>query len=298
MSDLGQRSWKAFFNSGIYSKISGAIGTITTGITGAGGLKAALSTLVSSNPFFAIALALGGVAAAIKLIADNIVLPVDKTQEAIEKADELTKKSDELLEDIEGSTEIWENNSQAIEDNKEYANGLVTELANLADNTERSVAENARMKQLVNDLNTLYPDLALSIDEQTGALKLNGKEYENIEEAIRNVINASTDYQQVQENQRRINEIIEQRSALEEQLAANQKERAELAKQVAEEEEDWAEAAEGTGDQIANGFNIEAQTLLQYNGSLAESKSSLEELDASTEELTVLLMSLEKNKKD
>lgn len=287
----------AFFNSGIYSKISGAIGTITTGITGAGGLKAALSTLVSSNPFFAIALALGGVAAAIKLIADNIVLPVDKTQEAIEKADELTKKSDELLEDIEGSTEIWENNSQAIEDNKEYANGLVTELANLADNTERSVAENARMKQLVNDLNTLYPDLALSIDEQTGALKLNGKEYENIEEAIRNVINASTDYQQVQENQRRINEIIEQRSALEEQLAANQKERAELAKQVAEEEEDWAEAAEGTGDQIANGYDIAGQTLLQYNGSLSESKSSLEDLDASTEELTVAFNELGEEQK-
>lgn len=287
----------AFFKSETFSVISGAIGTITTTITGAGGLKAAFVALATSNPFLMISLALGGVVAGIKLFTDNIELPVNKTQELVEKADALNEKSDKLLESVEKSKEIWEANTQGIEEQESHANVLATELMNLAGKTERTISENARLKQIMNELNTLYPDLALTIDDQTGSLKLNGEEYGNVEEAIRAVISASSDYAKIEENKKRINEIEEKESAIEKQIADNRTKEAEMADHLAKKEKDRAEALKGTNDLIATGYDLEGAIIQQVDESVALTQESMDGLGATTEELEIKLTDLRTEKK-
>ncbi len=287
----------AFFKSETFSVISGAIGTTTTTITGAGGLKAAFVALATSNPFLMISLALGGVVAGIKLFADNIELPVNKTQELVEKADALNEKSDKLLESVEKSKEIWEANTQGIEEQESHANDLATELMNLVGKTERTISENARLKQIMSELNTLYPNLALTIDDQTGSLKLNGEEYGNVEEAIRAVIRASSDYAKIEENKKRINEIEEEESAIEKQIADNRTKEAEMADHLAKKEKDRAEALKGTNDLIATGYDLEGAIIQQVDESVALTQESMDGLGATTEELEIKLTDLRTEKK-
>ena len=280
----------AFFKSETFSTISGAIGTITTKITGAGGLKAALVALASNNPFFAISLAIGGVVAGIKLLVDNIELPVNKTQELVEKANTLNEESDQLLEKVEQSRELWETNNQGIEDQEAYANDLATELMNLVDKTERSISENARLKQIMSELNTLYPNLALTIDDQTGSLKLNGEEYGNVEEAIRAVISASSDYAKIEENEKRINDIRAERSDLEKKLAdarAQEAEQAEYLKGLEKERADLSKITGETQEEIIAKSYDEAQNieLEKVNDEISKTNDSLEETRATCEEL-------------
>jgi hypothetical protein len=135
----------------------GLLGAITAFLGPAGTAVAVIS---------AIALAVGGL-----IIAFS---------GAESETDKLRKKYEELNKEIEESRKQFETQVAETETNAGAAQKLADELYTLADKEKKTNAEKKRMVSLVEQLNSVYPDLNLEINEQTGLLNKQHKTVKDI----------------------------------------------------------------------------------------------------------------------
>jgi phage-related minor tail protein len=146
-----------------------------------------LVTTLFSNP---IALGVGSVGlliAAINLldkdagyVNEDIQGLVTGTNEAVTAMDTATQSLTKTLGDAEA--EIGEINGKA-----DLADDLINELADLESQTNLTATEQGRMRTIVGELNSMYPDLALEIDSSTGKLNKSTKEIKAYVEEARKI---------------------------------------------------------------------------------------------------------------
>lgn len=122
----------------------------------------------------------------------------------------LREETDDLIESLNTAREIFDDNVGSIDDSAGAAKALADELYELEGKSNKSNNEIARMKLLVDQLNGLYPDLNLQIDENTGALNLN-------EEAVRRVIDANLEQLKINAYGDEYTRLLKERIALENQ---------------------------------------------------------------------------------
>lgn len=59
------------------------------------------------------------------------------------------------------------------------ANNLTDELVKLAGQSNQTTEQQSRMKTIVMELNTMFPEMSLAIDETTGKLSMSSEEMKN-----------------------------------------------------------------------------------------------------------------------
>jgi hypothetical protein len=104
----------------------------------------------------------------------------DAFKDAIEKAGALRKEIDDLTAAAEKSNDAFKENIDNAEKEAIVSQNMADELYNLAAKENKSNEEKARMKFLVEQLNKIYPQLNLKIDEATGKLSLEKKAIEEV----------------------------------------------------------------------------------------------------------------------
>lgn len=157
------------------------IGSLKTGIGNAllalEGLGTGTATLSSLAGPIALGIgAIAGITAAL-ITAIDYFSEVDPEIERINN--ELSTATDALNESTKTLTETLDEAQKNIDEighKDKAAQPLVDELYKLESQSNKTAAEQARMKTIVAELNEMYPNLALSIDESTGALSKSKEE--------------------------------------------------------------------------------------------------------------------------
>ena len=172
----------ALIAAGPVAKVGGsllsAVGKVTTAITGSEGLMAAIGSIgskaagaaIGAAPFALLAAGLGISAKAIYDAGQDLESQDERILEIVGTQKENLGALKESVQAIHDTVDGANAEVQAINDQSEMALSLVDELEKLESQTSRTVQEEARMQTLVDELNTLYPDLKLGIDKSTGAL--------------------------------------------------------------------------------------------------------------------------------
>jgi TP901 family phage tail tape measure protein len=94
----------------------------------------------------------------------------------------LSEKQDKLTESYNAQLQAAEEKSESLLAEAKEAETLAKKLENLSNQENLNVSQKAQMKAIVDQLNTSFPNLSLSIDENTGKVIGNtGAIYDNIE---------------------------------------------------------------------------------------------------------------------
>jgi len=177
----------------IYGTVGKAIeifGGLTTAAEGAsagvGLMGAAMGALPLVGVVAGVGLAVGAVVALNKAVGGGKDGVSQLNAEMINTVSSAEKARGALDSEV-GSIQTMNENHQASLEKTEAAAKLAEkyadELTDLAGKTNKSAAEQAKMKALVGKLNAIYPELGLAIDDTTGELNMSTKALkENIQQ--------------------------------------------------------------------------------------------------------------------
>lgn len=203
--------------AGILSNIGGAVSGVTQAIG-----------FLSANPIIAV-----GAAA---IAAGGYLLTLRQNSlDAMESMGGLTEKADALRGGMDKLNSAYNDNVAAAEANYAKSRPLLKRLEELQRQSELTAGEQFEMQKIVETLNGLYPDLNLSIDEQTGSLN------ENIT-AIRAQVNALKDAAIQQALQEKFNGILDLMADAQVEVYENQLKLSEASNKLAEAEQNVARA--------------------------------------------------------
>lgn len=125
-----------------------------------------LNGAMEANPAGILVAAIGGLVGIVGALAIN----ADKAQDNIGKLTEKVKEDNEYIKNGIEDRKKAADNTQA---QASAAQNLTSKITALNEKEKLSNTEKARMKQYVEELNTIYPNLSLKINENTGKIDQN-----------------------------------------------------------------------------------------------------------------------------
>ena len=268
--------------TGHLPKLGKSIAATGTSATAAAGsttaLTGSLGMLVGGVGAVAAGVAIAGVASAayVKHL-DNEKLAADATYAAYR---DLTNAAKEHKDASEESAQAAQEIVASYETNEEYADRLTEKLGALIEKEELSTTEKLQMKDAVDQLNELYPDLGLVYDENTGSVK------DNTDEVIMNTEKLKENLEQAQTNARErayLDAIQKQTEALvNSQMAyANASDATSYYREKMDECQQKMKELEDAGQKGSDEYNQLSQDFKLYSDSWNDSAKTLEGLHQS-----------------
>lgn len=144
-----------------------------------------------SSPLGLLALGIGGVTAAVIALGNAFGTQKSVIGDLSEQINNITSTAENAQSALSDTMSSAADSVAKAEAQSEMASGLVTELEALAGQSNRTAGEQARMKQIVSELNAMFPELGASIDSSTGELNMSAQ-------AIEDYVNNASKMQLVQ----------------------------------------------------------------------------------------------------
>lgn len=273
--------------------------TVVEGATVSQGL---LNVAMKANPAALVATGVGVLTTAISAFA----IGSKKSKSEMEKFNEELKKQLDPYEKANKAAleaiETRKKEKDSFANSKTIAEGLVTELQALSSQSSLTAHEQTRLAQVVDELNAIYPDLNLAIDEHTGKLNLSNAELEKniellqeqymLEAAQEDLKDIATE---LYESEKRLNELYEQQN---EALIANQEAYAKVAELgVGDGREEklnqTAKAAIAINEQIEKEIELQEKLNAEYQGTTNYIKEYNGELDKTKESINSQVAAVE-----
>ena len=155
-------------------KAVGTVKALGTSIQAAGGLSAAATTGLAS--LSTVALPLVGVVGALGtafLLAKKYMSDMAQAQgEAYQKTVNLAEQSSKLQNEVNKSSKAYDSNIDKINTNSTVAEKLTDRIEALASKTNKTASEKARLKALVQELNSIMPGLNAQYDAEKDKLNM------------------------------------------------------------------------------------------------------------------------------
>ena len=143
---------------------------VTTAATAA---QTAFNAALMANPAGVALVGITALVGGIALLSGTIEETTTKTDELAEATDKSIERMDAASQSLEESTQGWADSLSSLKAQEGVADNLVTELYDLEAQSGKTDDQIGRMNTIVGELNSMFPDLSLSIDENTGALSAN-----------------------------------------------------------------------------------------------------------------------------
>ncbi len=269
-------AWKI---SGVVMALKAALVALIPSLAGATAAQTGLNVAMSANPVGAI---IAGISALVVVLGGFIATAM----KADEETQRLTEASDNLIDSMKQGAVDYIETTASIEAQATVASDLVDKLDALNQKANLTSTEQAQMRQMVSQLNSIYPDLNVSIDEQTGKLSQNTTE-------IKKNISALRDQAKEQAKQERIAQLTKEVADAQLQLAENEALREEKLKGLNEEQRkaielmsDWSFFFTGAPDEIREVINSVRDLDAADEGLNEQLKTSQETLNVySTDEI-------------
>lgn len=167
--------------------IGGSLGLLTGLTSLASGIKLLVTALgglpALASGFLIVTSALGGLAAAVATYNANSGEISESTKEWIDQTERLTQAH-------EDSKTAFDESTGSIDQNREKIDRLIERVSSLSDQTSKTAADEAILRDAVNELNGVLPNLGLSYDELTEKVNLSRQEMMRFADAAENVSRA------------------------------------------------------------------------------------------------------------
>jgi len=243
--------------SGIATAASGAATATAGAASSTGILSAAFGALTSP-----VGLATAGILAAVAamtLSADAIKRSSTELNANMKATEKLAKKQEEGTKALEENRKAREANLKTANDELRDTDALIYRLETLAKRTNKTTSEKKEMQAIVEKLNELVPDLALSYNAETDALSENTSKIEANIDARKNLNQAEAERTNL--------------SGITEDMTAKEKELAEAVEQNAKNEKTYLDAKKRreefenkyTPQQIANSIALQNELIRLTN---------------------------------
>lgn len=259
------------FNAGaVIAKTTAKIALLT------GGIKT-LGLAMAANPWGAIIAGVAAVAAGIAAYTATQKAAKAQDDENIQATKELKKSQEELNAALEDSKRTREENNTAAETQTKQADIYAERLEQLAGVEEKSTAQKELMKDYVDKLNELMPDLNAKYDEEADKLNMST-------DAIKDNIEAQKELILAKAAQKNLEGIAEDIAKLEIEQSDIAKQHAdnELALQAAvEKTQEAKEAYAQTGYDVSS---MEHKNYLEAVGDEGQKRTAYEETRKALEE--------------
>lgn len=161
-----------------------------------------LNTAMAANPIGLVVAGIATLVTATTLFSEGISKSKDEVSSLKDEADELSKKVEKTSEELAKSTSNIKTSLGEVAASGNVAESLVKELEGLANQSQKTAEEQSRMQNIVMQLNTMFPEMGLKIDEVSGKLNMSSAE-------MKGFINSAIEMQKIQAVQEKMAESVE-----------------------------------------------------------------------------------------
>lgn len=229
--------------------------------------QSGLNLAMLANPATLVVGGLVALTAAVAIFAGDSETARDAAFELADAADEVNESAGKAAESLNEATAGIEEAMSGNSASEATAYKLIDELEELQNKTKLTTAEQGRMKTVIGELNTMFPDMGLEIDSVTGKLSMGSEE---IKEYVKN----SLEMAKIEAVQKAVKETTEKLVDAEIKQTEAQQQLNETTKAIEDIQKKRQEAEQAVVDK--NNELKEAQEA--YNEALATGKGNIEEL--------------------
>lgn len=166
-----------------FGRLTDGIGTIVTKVGELDILPTALGAV--SSPAFLGAAAVGLLAVAFNTMDQDAGYLNETLQGLIDDTNEVVGELDTATQTLQEHLDETDDNVEKINAQADAAGALVEELEQLESQASLTAVEQGRMRTIIGELNSMYPNLSLNIDTSTGKLNKSTKEIKTYVENAR-----------------------------------------------------------------------------------------------------------------
>lgn len=269
---------------------------VTEIINGATTAMQAFNAAIKANPVGLIVTAAAAATGILGAVIAQMGYVKTETEEIVDSAIEAKDKLEEAGAALEKSTEGLDTALDDVEAHAAVASQLGDELKTLADDTSRTAGEQKRMEMIVSELNQMFPEMGLAIDDTTGSLNMSAdaidkyiKNAENMakieaaqkaqKEAVEDLTDAEVE---------RMNVEIESEE-ISDKLQEIEKRRTEILEENEKKLQQQKEAQEAYSEALANGSanmnelqaaaSDTSEIMVEYNGTMMTATEALNQLN-------------------
>lgn len=204
-SSLSPQEQQAVVKAGLFAAALGpVVSVVGKTVTAIGELHTGLGKVIEffgsngasiisafSSPLGLLALGIGGVTAAVIALGNAFGTQKSVIGDLSEQINNITSTAKNAQSSLSDTMSSAADSVAKAEAQSKTASSLVTELEALAGQSNRTAGEQARMEQIVSELNAMFPELGASINSSTGELNMSAQ-------AIDDYVNNASKMQLVQ----------------------------------------------------------------------------------------------------
>ena len=290
--------------------------------TGATAAQTALNTSMLACPAVWVAGALMAVVGVAALISSGEEEATAKADILKDKTEELSESAKKAQDELAESTSNMKKSIDQVTVSGDMASGLIAELQqlsaeyqNTATHSGNAAVTQERMKTVVMQLNTMFPEMGLAIDEVTGKLNMSSEEMTSyidaalemqkvqaaqdaMKESVDKLVKAETEKYQIGE---KLGEIDSELSEIElKRVEANEaleKKNKNLEKAQKEYSKALEEGAENT-EELYKKTQDTSEATMEYNGEIMTVSEAMRQMAEDEESLNDSKKELETSQKD
>ena len=282
---------------------------VTEIINGATTAMQAFNAAIKANPVGLIVTAAAAATGVIAAVVTQLGDVKTETDEIIDSATEAKKKLEEAGTALEKSTKGLDSALDDVEANATVASQLSGELKNLANDTSRTAGEQKRMETIVSQLNQLFPELGLAIDESTGSLNVSTDAIDEYVKNAENLAKVEAAQKALQDSTESLTDAEVERASVEleyeeisNKLEEIEKKRAEANEATQAQMEESQKAQEAYNEAVRNGSENanelyqnmlnQSDAMIEYNGQMMTVSNALAQMDTDEQNLLTTQESL------
>jgi phage-related minor tail protein len=214
----------------------------------------------------------------LKYQVDDLSESFEANQQTLE---EFEAEVDDLVQSHSELIQSYDDSMTSINQNEQGTLGLIQKLEDLADQTERTAAQDEEMKSIIDQLNEDLPDLALSYDDVT-------KSTEASIEAMKKAAEEQAEQERQAEQKQAYIDLLKEQANLEDEIA-----KAEENLRLSQESDDnagvltdqWFYDKTGWLGAWATDTDNYSDALDDLNAAYAENQAALEEIESDWEDV-------------
>ena len=274
----------------------------TAATEGATVAQAGFNAVLAANPAILVVAGVTALIGVTAVLASKMGDATSETDELIQSTSELKDKASETSEALKQATQNMTSSMEEVNASGTLANNLTDELVKLAGQSNQTTEQQSRMKTIVMELNTMFPEMSLAIDETTGKLSMSSEE-------MKNYIKSALEMQKIQVAQEKMKDSVEKLvdaevekadaenkvSEIGEKLAAIEAKRSEVNDVLREKTEATKEAQEKYSEVLKKGAdNVDelyaatqdqSEATIEYNGNIVTVTEALRQMADDEREL-------------
>lgn len=240
---------------------------VTDAINKAKSAMDAFNASVKANPMGLVITAVSTAVGVLSSLAAQTQGVNDDLAQTAQKVKSLNGEIQESGKALSGALDSAEEKLGDLSASGELARGVADDLERLADKTSLTNTEQEEMALLVDELNTLFPDLKLEIDKVTGSLNKTVREIDEYIESAQKMA-------EVQALEEITADIMSEMVDTEKDVVKARVEREDITEKVTKLEQEYQKAIDLTNESVQDG----GDGLIEWNGEMRRSEDVLSEL--------------------